>query len=163
MECLKCGYDMAGTPRARRCPECGVRDWGAPNSGLRSESRWSAAEWTNLVAASIPLAWLLLLNALLLVARIQLGHWPNQWSGEGPGMVPVVRNVAVGVGVALILVVPAAIVSLVIVGVLVSGAMSGKGSWRSALSASGTTVFLWAIGITVAKWDPWDALAWYFD
>lgn len=152
---------MSGTPRERRCPECGARDWHIP----RSRDPWSAAERVSFVAALAPLVWLMAVHLLCVVAWIQLGHWPGSGGNGGDlASVPVVRG-CIGVTlVAGIVVIPSsAFVCLVIVASLIGVAVFHHRDSMSALRAIAVAITCWTLTILVSAIDPARVFVWLMD
>lgn len=148
---------MSGSPDSAKCPECGSDDWSTP----RPDSR--VAERVNLCASLIPLACLLLTHCLLLVARLELGRWPNRFGGDDPWNTPWVRVLALPVQLSYFPVFMVPFVNFTIVASLTGLALFRGASWGPPLRTFMVGICISFPSLLLLMWDPCDVRVWLAD
>jgi hypothetical protein len=93
---------------------------------------------------------------MLLVARIELGHWPSRYGADDPKRISVVASMMIVEGVLL----PTLPLSAIALLALVLGAREA----RYGPYLRGTAAWiLWCAGLILLLADPTRVLSWFFD
>ncbi|MBL9031303.1 MAG: hypothetical protein JNM80_06305 [Phycisphaerae bacterium] len=161
MFCFGCRYDLRSIA-ASRCPECGrafdPADARTYSRAVRAEApRWVLA--LGLVAAAWPLVTAATFLVTTLAARISLGHCPRPYLDDprsiNSAVVGVLAHAAI---VAMIAMLPAALVALCVVAYL--GALR---RWRPAALVLLVGLAAWAGFVLLNRYDPLRCVDWLFD
>lgn len=159
MWCKACGYLLKGS-LADRCPECGTAFNSDDPSTWLSEER-SRLQRSAFVAWCIAAAWPWMIHAmtivLLVVARLELGRWPNRFGADDPKNFPVVSKAMLLPLMLLIVGGP------VCFGLLLGAAWIGSDRRSRSLWLVGIGLASWGLALVVVRWDPAKSWVWLFD
>jgi hypothetical protein len=165
VDCLNCGYKLDGL-NAGACPECAFPfDPGDPRTYTSGPWPQRARRWWRiaLVAGS---GWLLgmvlLINGLLVVARVVLGRWPARYGADDPKGIPIVGVLHDGI-LLLGLLFPVAVIASLGALVTAPHPVLGPRPWRRAAIAIAGSAGLWTAGYVLARLDPAHAGVWFMD
>lgn len=155
--CPCCGYQVGTT--ASVCPECGTpRERFAAMQRSRRRHAWLRG--IALLLAAWPLFLQATLLALLCLARLQLGRWPNRVGADDPKGIPVVGVLVWPVLMMIVALIPAGMISLGLLGYLtMRRGEAGPGIARVWLVAAA----LAALGFALLILDPARAGEWLLD
>lgn len=160
MKCGKCEYDLSGISDLVRCPECGTTDWAAE----QRDTTWRWLKWVSLAAMLTPVAAIVLVHIMLVVARLQLGRWPGRHGADDPKSIPFVNDLHT---LTSLVVFPGLAFALPLSTCITFSSLVSA-TWPVRLShprivAAGATVAAWMACYIFVRLDPAQAFVWFRD